>query len=247
MVWFNANVLVLMLPMFRMNPDGCSVTVLVSVANPGADVWNCADPVPARAWTQKLGIKVVPAFTWTLMLALPALVELFANSTLLASRLVIVTMRFPGGAGAPIEPLTDDWRSFPRVWSPTVIVGCTTVATIDCKLLGVLNPAGVVRPMVVDPIVAGSNAAENRARSPPPNVTGLPTIVPTVVFELVTDTFTVNPPRTACDCKYARLPGASCAASTRSAVFAAPVFVVKLPTFRMKPDGCIVMVPVSLA
>ena len=126
------------------------------------------------------------------MLSLPTAVGLAESNSLLVSRLLMATCRWPAGAGAPSRaPLMNTWRSLPTVVLLMLIAGSSTVAVIDWRLVGVWKPAGVVMLIVVVPAVAGLNAVAKFIVSPALNTAGLPTIVPTLVSELVTETFTV--------------------------------------------------------
>ena len=60
---------------------------------------------------------------------------------------------------------------------------------------GVVNPAGVVMTKLVVPDASGWNVVDAKL-VPAAKTTGLVTIVPTAVFELVTVTLTVRPVRT---------------------------------------------------
>src|SRR5437899_8240151 len=79
--------------------------------------------------------------------------------------------------------------------------------------------------------------------SPGLKTAGLPTIVPTEVVPLVTGTFTVSPPRTACWLWKVRKVGSSIAGMTVSPVSAEKLVVVKSPVQKKKgqntkPEGC---------
>src|SRR5687768_7668577 len=115
--------------------------------------------------------------------------------------LVTVTVIGLGGAAASVM-LRLTCSSRPTVTSLIVIAGSVTVAVIDWRLLGVLKPAGVATLIVELPVAAGLNARAKLTDSPAVNTAGLPTIVPTVVFELDTTTFTddgpARPPRSSC-------------------------------------------------
>src|SRR5687768_4558151 len=105
------------------------------------------------------------------------------------SLLVTVTVTGLGGAAASVM-LRLTWRSRPTVASLMVIAGAVTVAVTDCRLLGLLKPAGVVTLIVVSPAPAGSKNVAKSTELPDVKTAGLPTIVPAAVFELVTATFT---------------------------------------------------------
>ena len=97
--------------------------------------------------------------------------------------------------GAPRLAGGPTCRSLPIVRLPRLMLGAVTVAVICRRLDGVLKPAGVSTAIVVVPAFCGSNAV-TPSSSPGLNTTGLTVITPTVVFELVTGTFTGgNPPR----------------------------------------------------
>src|SRR5687767_6837415 len=152
------------------------------------------------------------------------------------SSFATVTVTVTGLGGADSRVIGKDiCRSSPTTALPIVIAGALTVAVIDWKVLGVVKPSGVPALIVVVPRAAGSNATFLNAS--PPAIVALPTMVPTAVFELVTGTFTVSPPRSSCVDTHASVVGWSRAASTLSVVFTAKVFVVMSFEFRTNPDG----------
>jgi len=77
------------------------------------------------------------------------------------------------------------------------MVGALTVAVTEVALagLGAVNPGGVVMTKLVVPDASGWNVVDAKL-VPAAKTTGLVTIVPTAVFELVTVTLTVRPART---------------------------------------------------
>src|SRR2546425_13005411 len=88
-------------------------------------------------------MKVEPAETVTVMLEEPAPAVVVDSRTFVGSLLVIVTIVFPAGAGAPREPDTPSTRSFPTVTLLMLMAGAVTVAVICWLVLGVEKPAGV--------------------------------------------------------------------------------------------------------
>src|SRR5687768_16015037 len=87
----------------------------------------------------------------------PATVPSFVIVAMVPLLLVTVTVTGLGGA-APRKIDTPSCRSRPMVVLLIVMFGAVSVATIDCKLLGVWKPTGGVRLIVVVPDVAGSKA-----------------------------------------------------------------------------------------
>src|SRR3989442_4504969 len=75
------------------------------------------------------------------MLEAPTPAAVVDSRTFVGSLLVIVTIVFPAGAGAPREPDTPSTRSFPTVTLLIVMAGAVTVAVICWLLLGVEKPA----------------------------------------------------------------------------------------------------------
>jgi hypothetical protein len=129
-----------------------------------------------------------------------------------------------------------------------VSVGSVTVAVIDWKSTGVLKPVGggVGRLIVEVPCATGSNETLTN-KVPPVKWAGLPTIVPTPVFELTTGTSTTRPARSSIVCAHPPVVGFNRDASMRTATFVARVLVVMLLLLMMKPDGLNVIVLVSVA
>lgn len=111
--------------------------------------------------------------------------------------------------------------------------------------LGIVKPAGVAMMRLELPTVKGWNAVEPRDVSPK-KTTGLVTIVPTAVFELVTATLTVTPVRIACTALSVRVMGFNCADTNAMGVSAEVVVVVKLTAFHTMPEGVSVTVAVPL-
>jgi len=111
--------------------------------------------------------------------------------------------------------------------------------------LGVAKPVGVVMIKLVTPLETAWKATA--ALSPPAlTVTGLVTIVPTVVAELVTVTLTLDPVRMFWMDWTVRVVGLNWAARTVRLVFAAPAVVEKLPDCQTMPEGVSVTVLVPL-
>ena len=131
-------------------------------------------------------------------------------------------------------------------------VGAVTVAVSDpvkeLVLPAVAKPFGVVMTKFVLPAASGWNAVVCTMVSPV-KTTGLVTIVPTVVMELVTVTFTLNPVRTFCeDCQFS-VAGSSCTETTLRDVSGEKVVVLRMapnPLLHTKPEGVRFTVTVPL-
>src|SRR5581483_7042920 len=179
------------------------------------------------------------------MLGAPGSVPVLARRSRDGSALVTVTCRFPAGAGAPSDAEIVDCRSLPIARLPTLIAGCSTVAVICVKFDGVENPAGCSIEIVVVPGATGWKDPLTTT-SPPPNRSGELAIVPTAGMLLVITTDAAKPPRSDCEPWYTNVPGNRRAASTRTGVGFARVFVLMLPALMMNPDGWNVTVLRSL-
>ena len=163
-------------------PDGARVIVATWFAKPGALTVTWTVPVPSSAW-MKIGVDelVEPALIGRVIWLLPWPVALVARSTRLGSALVTVTWTPPVGAGACRLNDVCTWRSRPMVCGLKLMAGVLTVAVIDRELAGVLKlkPVGVTTSISETPPATGSNWTFLNV-SFPSNVTGLPTIVPTL-------------------------------------------------------------------
>ena len=150
------------------------------------------------------------------------------------------------GDAASKKTCTDTCKSLPTVTAlgDTTRPGGVTVAVIWRPLLGVLKPAGTPTVRILMPTARGWKAVLELELSPGLKTAGLPTIVPTEGVPLVTGTFTVSPPRTACWLWMVRVFGSNIAGTTVSPVSVKRLVVVKSPVKHMKkgqntkPEGC---------
>src|SRR5688572_16843090 len=151
---FAANVLVLIrLGLLMMKPDGVSVTVLVSVAYPGALAVNWTVPLLSSACRKNGGMAVPLPATESAMLAVPTLVALVDNSSRDGSALVMVNdAPVTGGAATPRLPFTMSCRLRPIVKLPMLIGGA--LFTVMLAVAGVTPVAVAVS--VVDPGVTAA-------------------------------------------------------------------------------------------
>jgi hypothetical protein len=105
----------------------------------------------------------------------------------------------------------------------------------------VVKPVGVVMTRLVTPLETGWKTTA-AVSEPALMVTGLVTIVPTVVTELVTVTLTLEPVRMFWNDWAVRVVGLNWAAKTVRLVFAEPAVVEKLADSQMMPEGVSVTV-----
>src|SRR5439155_22926019 len=108
--------------------------------------------------------------------------------------------------------------SIPTGYSPPALPAVPTRRASDLPLLGVLKPAGTPTVRTLMPTATGWKAVLELELSPGLKTAGLPTIVPTEGVPLVTGTFTVSPPRTACWLWMVRVFGSNIAGTTVSPV-----------------------------
>ena len=149
----------------------------------------------ANPWTKIVPTNVLETLG-NVTLVVPATVALVLRIAIAGLLLVMVTVTGGLGGVAVKETLKEVCKSFPTNTFCKLMVAAATVAVICRKFAGVLKPAGVPTAIVAVPTVSGLNAVDPK-EAPPLKITGLVTIVPTLVFELVTGTFTgVKPPRT---------------------------------------------------
>jgi hypothetical protein len=119
--------------------------------------------------------------------------------------------------------------------------GADTVAVIDTTFvpLGVAKPAGVVMTRFAAPAVNGWKVVDEKFVSPL-KTTGLVTMVPTVVLELVTVTFTVSPLRTFCLDWKVNVVGSNVPTTRKTVLSGENVVVLKFPfeSGRHQVHGC---------
>ena|ERR1043166_7074134 len=111
--------------------------------------------------------------------------------------------------------------------------------------LGVANPAGVDSTKLVVPTASGWKIAEVDKVSEV-IVTGLVTIVPMVVSELVMVTLTLRPLRIFCTAWKVRVEGLSWPTMILTVLLAELVVVLKFPVFHAMPEGVRVTLRVAL-
>ena len=158
---------------------------------------NCAVPLFAKPCIENLGTEKLPCESARVMDWLNGPAGVVANKTL-GELLVKVRVRLLGGVAPREIDWLSTWRSWPRLAGTfTVNAGAVTVAVMEVAVLplGAVNPTGVVITKLVLPAVSGWKVVDAELVSPA-KTTGLVTMVPTAVLELLTVMFALRPVRT---------------------------------------------------
>ena len=176
--------------------EGVRLIVIVPLLYPGAEAVSAPLPVLAKPCIEKPGTEKLPAVRGNVMDCVNGPAAVVASSKL-GELLERVSVSLLGGAAPRLMDSLSTCRFCPRfVETLTLRFGALTVTEIelDSAPFGVVNPAGVAISKLAVPAATGWKLTVVVLVSAF-MVTGLLTMVPAAVFELVTVTLTGKPVR----------------------------------------------------